>query len=249
MNDILYAGKHLRTYSVQKHAHMQWELIYCTGGNGELLFEDGSILPYTEGEVAAVPPGLMHSNFSTCGFTNLHIRLSDATILYKNAFKFTDDTEKHVLNAFNSIFYFFNSQIDKKELVLSALGDLVASYTIAFRTQNTVSRVVEEIKSDIVKNFPNPSYELDTFIRSLPFSYDYLRKLFKSEMGVTPHTYLTAMRMETAKKLLSGMSESEYNISEISMMCGYDEPLYFSRVFKKEFGVSPFNYAKSISNE
>lgn len=45
------------------------------------------------------------------------------------------------------------------------------------------------------------------------------------------------------------MSESEYNISEISMMCGYDEPLYFSRVFKKEFGVSPFNYAKSITNE
>ena len=36
MNEIIYAGKHLLTYSVSRHAHGSWELIYCTRYEGFL---------------------------------------------------------------------------------------------------------------------------------------------------------------------------------------------------------------------
>ena len=86
---------------------------------------------------------------------------------------------------------------------------------------------------------------MEESLQELPFNYDYLRKLFKKEMGLSPLEYMTSLRMKSAEKLLTAMWTNEYTISEIAQMCGFDNSLYFSRVFKKYFGCSPSNYAKS----
>ena len=49
--------------------------------------------------------------------------------------------------------------------------------------------------------------------------------------------------MVNAQSLLEN---TEYNIGEIAEIVGYDNPLYFSRVFKKEYGVSPAQYRKNL---
>jgi AraC-like DNA-binding protein len=244
MNEICYVGNHLRTYNVTKHDHCDWEIIYCTGGTGEFVFDDGTSLTYQQNDIIVMPPHVIHSNVSEAGFLNIHVNLREATFPFKSAIRVVDDTEEHILSTFNDAFFYYNSQFEKKELILSALGNLISSYIIAFQSHKPLSKVVETIKSDIIKNFPNCDYQLDEYMRKFPFSYDYLRKLFKSEMGVTPHGYLIAMRMQTAEKLLYVMNESDYNVSKIAQMCGFDEPLYFSRVFKKQYGCSPINYAK-----
>ena len=59
MNEIIYAGKHLLTYSVSRHAHGSWELIYCTGGEGSLRFEE-LVLPYRVGDLVVIPPMVSH---------------------------------------------------------------------------------------------------------------------------------------------------------------------------------------------
>lgn len=242
MNDITYVGKHLRTYNVLKHSHDSWELIYCTDGSGRFSFEDGSYLDYKKGDLVLIPPEIVHENTSETGFTNIHLNVANGTFAYTTPALVTDDSEKHVLVTFEDVFYFYHSNLNKRQLILSALGDLIANYVIAFRSNKPLSKLVEEIKSDIVKNFPDPEYSLEDFMHSFPFSYDYLRKLFKSELGMTPHSYLIEMRMQTAEKLLVDMKHNEYNISMIAEMCGYVEPLYFSRVFKKHFGCSPSVY-------
>ena len=104
MNDIIYVGKHLRTYSVNKHQHDSWEIVYCTGGNGVFVFDDFS-LEYSRGDIVVIPQETIHSNGSEKGFTNIHINLANATFPYKTAVKITDDSEKHVLNAFNDAYY------------------------------------------------------------------------------------------------------------------------------------------------
>ena len=53
--------------------------------------------------------------------------------------------------------------------------------------------------------------------------------------------YLLERRMANAQMLLETTS---YNITEISALVGYDNPLYFSRVFKKQKGISPSEYRK-----
>lgn len=244
MNEPIFVGKHPTTHSVQQHAHDEWETIYCTSGTGEVVFENGSRLQYTEGETVVIPAGIQHSNQSESGFTNLHMRLRDATFPYRTAVKVSDDKEKHLLTFFSEAFYYFDSDIHRKELILSALGEVVASYIITFLSQTSYSDVVEHIRNDILRNFSDADYSLEETLHAIPLNYDYVRKTFKKEIGATPHEYLTAMRMKKAKTLLS-VIHGEYFISEVAELCGFSEPLYFTRVFKKTFGMSPTAFNKT----
>jgi YesN/AraC family two-component response regulator len=54
--------------------------------------------------------------------------------------------------------------------------------------------------------------------------------------------YVLSLRMSNAQSLLEN---TEYNITEIAEAVGYDNPLYFSRLFHKHVGMSPSEYRRS----
>ena len=245
MNNILFVGEHSRTFNVQWHTHDQWELVYCTGGEGTFRFENGSTIDYKEGEVVAIPPKERHTNLSRDGFTNIHMRMVEPSFPYRSAFRVEDDADCHLKMAFAEAKVYFLADIRMKELVLAALGELITSYMIVYRSNNEFSRPVEKIRSLIINNYADCGFELDEAIRAMPFHYDYLRKLFKKEMGVTPLEYMTQMRMKKAEMMLTTMWGSEYSVAEIGQLCGFEDSLYFSRVFKKHFGCAPSVFAKT----
>jgi two-component system response regulator YesN len=80
---------------------------------------------------------------------------------------------------------------------------------------------------------------LDDAAHSVFLSPFYLSHTFKDELGITFIEYLTRVRMEEAKKLLSDKSLSMQAIAE---GVGYDDASYFSKVFKKNVGVTPNKY-------
>lgn len=248
MNTILFVGERSRTYDVQWHSHECWELVYCTGGQGRFDFDDGSSLPYQAGEAVAIPPRARHANISQEGFTNLHLTMEDPVFPYRSAFRVTDE-DGNLKNAFMQAKYYYMSDINKRELVLNALGELIASYMIVYRSKNEFSAPVERIRTLILKNYAQADFALDDAVREMPFHYDYLRKLFKKEMGITPLEYMTNLRMKKAEILLSAMWSREYSVSEVAQMCGFEDALYFSRVFKKHYGCSPSAFAKKIDSE
>lgn len=248
MNNVVYAGKHLITFSTKQHFHSEWELVYCTSGKGRFEFDDKQ-LEYGAGDLVIIPPQVNHINVSEEGFTNIHIHMADATFRFREPLMLADDSEGHLLGAFQETFYFFNSDIDGKRLIIGALGNLIINYVMAFRNVRPMRGIVDEIKSNIMQNFSDCDYKLDSYLRSIPFSYDYLRKLFKSEMGMTPHDYLTGLRIQMAEKLLCSTEAAERNISEVAYVCGYSDSLYFSRVFKKYFGCSPKHYIHQKGEE
>ncbi len=65
---------------------------------------------------------------------------------------------------------------------------------------------------------------------------DHFSHRFKDTVGVSPVRFLTGLRVERAKELL--LTES-LSVSEVARLVGYQDPLYFSRVFKKFTGISP----------
>lgn len=245
MNTILFVGEHSRTFDVQWHSHDQWELVYCTDGDGVFNFENGSTMEYRKGDVVAVPPRELHANSSREGFANIHMRMADPSFPYRSAFRVEDDAEGHLKTAFQEAKFYFLADIQKRELVLAALGELITSYLIVYRSNNEFSKPVEQIRSMIINNYADSAFQLDEAIRTLPFHYDYLRKLFKKEVGMTPLEYMTQMRMKKAELMLTAMWGSDYSITEIGDLCGFEDALYFSRVFKKHFGCSPSVFAKT----
>ena len=63
--------------------------------------------------------------------------------------------------------------------------------------------------------------------------------LFREYTGMSPYAYLTRLRLERAKDL---MTSTTMNISEIADAVGYGNPLYFSRLFHKHVGISPSRF-------
>lgn len=242
MNTILFVGEHARTFHVHWHDHTAWELVYCTGGRGEFHFEDGSRLAYKQGDAVAIPPHVRHANYSGGGFTNLHMTMDEPSFPFRAAFCVTDDSEGHLKNAFREAKFYYISDIPRRELLLAALGELISGYMVVYHSNDEYSAPVEQLRSVIINHYAEPDFALDEAIRSQPFHYDYLRKLFKKEMGVTPLEYLTSLRMKKAEIMLSSLWTKDYSISEIAELCGYDNALYFSRVFRKWFGCSPSRY-------
>lgn len=66
----------------------------------------------------------------------------------------------------------------------------------------------------------------------------YLNKLFKTEVGETPFSYITRRRMETAADMLG----ERCSVSEIAHSVGYSDIYQFSRAFKRFYGASPRNF-------
>ena len=249
MNMIFFVGEHSRTFDVQWHSHEEWEFVYCTGGEGVFQFENGSTMTYSKGDVVAIPPREIHSNNSQEGFTNIHMRMADPSFPYRNAFRVADDVKGHLKIAFDEAKVYFLADMKHREVVLAALGELICSYMMVFRSNNEFSRSVEQIRALIFANYSSSDFALDEAIRAMPFHYDYLRKLFKKEMGMTPLEYMTNLRMKKAETMLTAMWGGGYSVAEIGEQCGYDDALYFSRVFKKHFGCSPKVFAKNAAKK
>ncbi|MEJ6952012.1 AraC family transcriptional regulator [Natronospora cellulosivora (SeqCode)] len=74
----------------------------------------------------------------------------------------------------------------------------------------------------------------------------YLYTIFKEKLGVSPQEYLITFRIKKACQL---MKNTKLTLGDISRSIGYQDPLYFSKLFKKETGLAPSKYRKNIVNE
>ncbi len=111
--------------------------------------------------------------------------------------------------------------------------------------RNVVSKR-EERSGDIIRNakkYIEDHYDkdisLDDVSRVVNISPYYFSKVFKEESGLNFIEYLTNIRIDKAKELLE---TTNLSIKEICVSCGYTDPNYFSRSFKKNVGVTPTEY-------
>lgn len=240
MNDIIYVGRHALTLRVSNHAHESWELIYCTSGKGEICFKDRTFTYYKD-SLVIIPPMTTHSNWSDSGFTNIHVNIVDSTLNFKEPVILSCNSNDFLRQAFEAAFYYYSNNGIGRTTLLPVYGQLIAASAHMLASDIAHSEVVQQIINDILKNYPDADYDLNAYLQSLPFSFEYLKKMFKNEVGMTPRQYLTDKRLENAANNLA-LSGCGSSISQIARQSGFQEPLYFSRLFKKKYGVSPKNY-------
>ena len=101
-----------------------------------------------------------------------------------------------------------------------------------------IGRVVDYLKT----NFKEP-ITLESTAERFSLNSSYLSRLFKSECGENFIDYLTRIRIEKASRLMLNPHLKTYEIAEI---VGYENTNYFSKVFKKNIGLSPTEYREKF---
>lgn len=130
--------------------------------------------------------------------------------------------------------------------------DLVAEslllYTISLFCRDATERHdggfengILKIKQFVDLNYASPDLDLTSVSARFGYSPKYVSAAFVRLVRENFSDYLRDLRLSHARKLLDG---GMYNVREVSSACGFSDALYFSKVFRKNFGVSPREYMK-----
>ncbi|WP_297089341.1 two-component regulator propeller domain-containing protein [uncultured Draconibacterium sp.] len=132
------------------------------------------------------------------------------------------------------------------EKILENLTNLKKKFGKDFNLSSkelTVSKIDEEFLNKVIalieENIDNSSFDIDSFCKNLGISSSQLYRKIKSITGVSPNEFIRTFRLRKAAELIL---ESKLSISEIAYKVGFNDALYFSKCFKKQFGTSPSKY-------
>ncbi len=226
---------------------LDYQLIYVTRGRGIFTLSDrelevpaGSIVLYRPHE-----PQLYSYSFQ------------DKTSVYW--IHFTGNNIENLLNQFDIHSGYIGNSIQIKDLFQEIIQELQLKKTdfnniVKADFEKLLALIHRCMQTDVVENRNdqllerliielNHSYNKTWTITSMAefcnLSEGYFSHYFKDKLGVAPMKYLTTLRIEKAKFLLS---ESDVPVSNIASSLGYQDVLYFSRIFKKAVGESPTAY-------
>lgn len=171
---------------------------------------------------------------------------------------------EQVVNACANLYYFFLSYVEEDALIkeempypsvvmeillecftlkahtrwLLKFGSWVGNTMENFHRGSKTDKIVEAAKEYVRENY-GEKLTLAAIASKIGISQGYLFSVFKKQTGGNLNDYINQMKIEKAKELLE---KHEYMMYEISDMLGFENPYYFSKVFKKLTGITPSEY-------
>lgn len=250
------------------HCHEDFiELSFVTSGSVDYLIE-GEEYTLKKGQVLISNPGIYHKELfnSNTNCRELHLGLTNINIFNNCKKDFIDIGDKNVLtlNTYkDEILKTCQDIVDEqknhkqtspfmlKSLVMKVLVLLhreineeipnLNSQEFSFKSREK-KVLVESITKYLNENYTE-DISLYTLSKNMYLSPVYISKIFKELMGDSPINYLIQIRLIKAKNLLE---DSKLSIKTIAKMVGYNDPYYFSKLYKKYYGISPNKARKTI---
>ena len=134
-------------------------------------------------------------------------------------------------------------QDNYEEMLMLLLRHLLIIFNRKITTEHVIRNEFLDSQMDTAITYFNTNYNrainVEEYASSIGMSISWFIRSFRKYTGNTPVQFLTALRMTNAQVLLETTS---YSINEIAGIVGYNNPLYFSRLFHKQKGCSPSEY-------
>ena len=126
---------------------------------------------------------------------------------------------------------------------LSVFYDFL-SYLSRIERQNSLDKtrhqIIEPAIEYLKEHIFDPCLKIENLHRLSCISDTYFRKIFFSRFNMSPKEYVVTQRISHARFIIeSGDFDS---IAEVAQLVGYNDPLYFSKAFKKLYGISPSSF-------
>ncbi len=237
-----------------RHQHDACEILYVANGEGQIIIGE-TMYQLKTGDLAVVNPYVLHEektskdnplllmflsmrNFTLPGLQiNQLIEDKTCPVINCGEYKHHMDTyfQELLMESSNQIQYY---QQITKSLLIAIIVLCLRILSINDKNQEELSTDCKKVKDYLDKNYTKP-ITLESLSEMVYISKYYLSHMFKEQTGTSPIKYLTQKRIDTACNLLK---ETALSVKEISRTVGYENPLYFSQVFKNFVKVSPLEY-------
>lgn len=119
----------------------------------------------------------------------------------------------------------------------------VTAETTEVATLPTIDEFVIVVREKIEARINDYGLSVEDLARELHFSRSQFSRKLSALIGMTPVKYIRLIRLEKAKSMLT---DPAISVTAIAFDCGFNDPSYFARVFKKEFGVTPVEWRESF---
>lgn len=237
---------------------VDWQLLYVASGKAHFYF-DGVEEIVTAGNMVLYRPkeeqryyyyGVDHTEVYWVHFTGNNVK----NILRR--YGISDDV--HVIHSGTSLDYkrIFLQMIQELKLCKVDYEDVLIYYMhllfiMLHRVINSKPKgknpyIMDEM-DQAVRYFHDNYHNvisIEDYAATNHMSVSWFIRNFKEYTGSTPTQYLLSLRISNAQTLLETTS---YNVTEIANIVGYDNPLYFSRLFKKQIGMSPSEFRSQLT--
>lgn len=255
ITDIGYYPEAFLHYRKRMKGSKQNILIYCSSGEGWIILNNQKYL-INENEYFILPSGTPHiygsntTNPWTIYWLHFNGEQSDNFVPLPDELivKLIENNiwKNNRIKLFNEIYDTLEkgSSIDDIEYSSICLMHFLASFkyhtqysqTQILQSPDTISRSIQFMKSHL-----SDKIQLIDIANFVKLSPSHFSMLFKKKTTHSPMDYLIELRIEKAREYLDN---SMLKINEIARITGFDDPYYFSRIFKKTMGLSPYNYKK-----
>lgn len=247
-----------RRKSCGVHYHDEHELYYLQEGR-TTYFIDNEIFSVEAGDFVFVPRGILHRTDSGDCKKNIRILLNfpdsvfegEARRLYPElrahpVLSVPKDKAEELEELFRKIEREYKGKDSYGEILIRShiveLLSLLCRYRRERKTGVQESdRIIYEITAYIGENY-GQDISLQEISRRFCISESYLSRKFKAVTGIGLSRYITYVRMSNAEKLLK---KGGVSVSEAARSCGYNDTNYFSMVYQRIHGITPFRFKKN----
>ena len=136
--------------------------------------------------------------------------------------------------------------IEKIESEVSLQASSEAEAQQEVHLSNPEQAFVTRAKETIMQHLSDADYDREAFAKDMAMGESTLYNKVKATTGQTVIAFITSIRMKEAQRIIQ--SNPNILISDVATQVGFNTPKYFSKCFKKEFGVFPKEYAEEQKN-
>lgn len=115
---------------------------------------------------------------------------------------------------------------------------IMANESLRSYTPSAIHKKLLPAEEKIKKSFTDPDLSVYELAELCGVSAAYFRKIFSKVHQQSPKDYICSLRIDKAKAMLAG----GFSVSDTAFACGYTDPCYFSREFKRKTGIPPSEY-------
>lgn len=196
----------------------------------------------SQGEMIFLPEGISYEYKALSDEPSVYIAINflwDATLDKPRVYSLEDFCDMEYISNHYAHLWNLGTQAEKYKCI-SVFYNLLSYISVIESSSYSERRKFEIIEPAIIylkEHIYDCSLNIHKLHRLCDISDTYFRQIFVSRFGTTPQKYITSRRLSHARSIID--SRDFHTISEVAMSVGFVDPLYFSKAFKKMYGVAP----------